>query len=31
MRKLVGVLYDGEIEETNDFDSDDYDVFINLP
>jgi hypothetical protein len=31
MHKLVSVLYDGEIEESNDFDSDDYDVFINLP
>jgi hypothetical protein len=31
MHKLVSVLYDGKIEESNDFDSDDYDVFINLP
>jgi hypothetical protein len=31
IRKLVSVLYDGEIEESNEFDSDDYDVFINLP
>jgi hypothetical protein len=31
MRQLVSVLYDGEIDESNDFESDDYDVFINLP
>jgi hypothetical protein len=31
IHKLVSVLYDGDIEETNDFDSDDYDIFINLP
>jgi hypothetical protein len=31
MHKLLSVLYDGEIEESDDFDSDDYDVFINLP
>ena len=31
IHKLVSVLYDGEIEESNEFDSDDYDVFINLP
>ena len=31
MRKLVGALYDGKIEESNEFDSDDEDVFINLP
>jgi hypothetical protein len=31
MRKLVSVLYDGKIEESDDFDSNDYDVFINLP
>jgi hypothetical protein len=31
IHKLVSVLYDGDIEESNDFDSDDYDVFINLP
>jgi hypothetical protein len=31
MRKLVSVLYEGKIEESDDFDSDDYDVFINLP
>jgi hypothetical protein len=31
MHKLVSVLYDGEIEESDDFESDDYDVFINLP
>ena len=31
MHKLVSVLYDGDIEESNDFASDDYDVFINLP
>ena len=29
--KLVSVLYDGEIEESNEFDSDDYDVYIDLP
>lgn len=31
MHKLVSVLYDGEIEESNEFESDDYDVFIDLP
>jgi len=31
MHKLISALYDGDIEESNDFDSDDYDVFINLP
>jgi len=31
IRKLVGVLYDAEPEASNDFDSDDYDIFINLP
>jgi hypothetical protein len=31
MRKLVSALYDGKIEESNEFDSDDEDVFINLP
>ena len=31
IHKLVSVLYDGDIEESNDFDSDDSDVFINLP
>ncbi len=31
IRKLVNVLYDGKVEELNEFDSDDYDIFINLP
>jgi hypothetical protein len=31
MHKLISALYDGEIEESNDFDSDDYDVYIDLP
>lgn len=31
MRKLISVFYDGKLEETEEFDSDDYDVFINLP
>jgi hypothetical protein len=31
MRKLVSVLYDGKVMELNEFDSDDYDIFINLP
>lgn len=31
MRKLVSTLYDGTLVALNEFDSDDYDVFINLP
>jgi hypothetical protein len=31
MRKLVSVFYDGKLEEMEEFDEDDYDVFINLP
>jgi hypothetical protein len=31
IHKLVSALYEDEIEESNEFDSDDYDVFINLP
>ena len=31
MHRFVSTLYDGEIEESNEFDSDDYDVYINLP
>jgi len=31
MRKLISVFYDGKLEEEEAFDSDDYDVFINLP
>ena len=29
--ELIGEHYDGYVEELNEFDSDDYDVFINLP
>jgi hypothetical protein len=31
MRKLVGVFYNGKLEESEEFDEDDYDVYINLP
>jgi len=31
MRKLISVFYDGKLEEQEEFDSDDYDVSINLP
>ncbi len=31
MRKLVSAFYDGKLRESEEFDSDDYDVFINLP
>ncbi len=31
MRKLVNALYDGKIVELDEFDEDDYDVYINLP
>ena len=31
MRKLVGAFYDGKLEEKEEFDEDDFDVFINLP
>jgi hypothetical protein len=31
MVKLIGVLYDDELELSGEFESDDYDVFINLP
>jgi len=31
MRKLVSGLYAGKIEELDEFNADDYDVFINLP
>jgi len=31
IRKLVSALYDGKVDVSNEFDSDDYDVFINLP
>jgi hypothetical protein len=31
MRKLVGAFYNGKLEEKEEFDEDDYDVFINLP
>jgi hypothetical protein len=31
MRKLVSAFYDGRLEEKAEFDSDDSDIFINLP
>jgi hypothetical protein len=31
IRKLVSALYDGQIDISEEFDSDDYDVFVNLP